>query len=86
MLTQAWRRGGFLPNDHDKIRRATGATLREWKRSWPQIEEFWRVEGNLLVNETQVEIYAEAKRRAGVAQARAQAGARALHKQPERSA
>jgi uncharacterized protein YdaU (DUF1376 family) len=45
MLTQAWRRGAKLPNDHEQIRRAVGATEAEWSRCWPLIERFWRVEG-----------------------------------------
>src|SRR3954467_10029089 len=35
MLTQAWRRGARLPNDHETIRRAIGCTDSEWKRCWP---------------------------------------------------
>jgi uncharacterized protein YdaU (DUF1376 family) len=81
MLTQAWRRGAQLPNDHDQIRRLTATTLAEWRRAWPLIEKFWRVVGGMLVNDTQLEIYAEAKRRQDGAQARAQAGAQARHKQ-----
>lgn len=80
MLTQAWRRGARLPNDHEAIRRAIGATAPEWRRAWPAIKRFWRVEGNDLVNETQVEIYADAQGRAERALRRAQAGAQARHK------
>lgn len=71
MLTQAWRRGARLPNDHEAIRRATGTTKREWLRAWPLIERYWRVEGDSLVNDTQLEVYAsslaltEARSRAG---------------------
>src|SRR4051794_2437569 len=64
MLTQAWRRGARLPNDHDQIRRMTGVTRREWQRAWPRVERFWRVDGDALVNDTQREIYADAKARA----------------------
>ena len=66
MLTQAWRRGAKLPNDHEAIRRAIGATVGEWRRTWPVVTKFWLVEGDHLVNETQVEIFS-------IAQARAQA-------------
>lgn len=58
MLTQAWRRGARLPNDHDAIQRATGTTPEEWARSWPLIERYWRVKKESLVNPTQVRIYA----------------------------
>jgi uncharacterized protein YdaU (DUF1376 family) len=91
MLTQAWRRGARLPNDHEAIQRAVGCTKSEWKRCWPQISTHWRVEGSEIVNDTQLEVYAatiEARNRAAergrkggkaraqvVAQARAQAEA-----------
>jgi uncharacterized protein YdaU (DUF1376 family) len=77
MLTQAWRRGAQLPNDHEMIRRLVGATSKEWKRSWPLVTRFWRVEGGSLVNETQVQIYATAKARADESARHAQKAARA---------
>jgi len=91
MLTQAWRRGGRLPNDHEAIQRAIGATCQEWGRAWPLIARYWRVDGAHLVNDTQLEIYkasraaseraSERGRRGAAAKARvAQAHARA---QPE---
>lgn len=85
MLTQAWRLGAKLPNDHVRIRRIIGCTEREWKRWWTTLEEFWVVDGPDLVNVTQVVIYSEAKAARDAAQARAQAGgyarAQALLKQ-----
>jgi uncharacterized protein YdaU (DUF1376 family) len=63
MLTQAWRRGARLPNDPEAIRRATGCTAKEWKRCWPQIAKYWRVDGDWLVNDTQLEVYREATAR-----------------------
>ena len=57
MLTQSWRRGAQLPNDHEAIRRAIGATVGEWRRAWPAVEKFWRVDGDVLVNDTQLEVY-----------------------------
>jgi uncharacterized protein YdaU (DUF1376 family) len=60
MLTAAWRRGARLPNDHEAIRRAIGCTVGEWRRCWPKVERFWRVDGEYLVNDTQLEVYAEA--------------------------
>lgn len=78
MLTQSWRRGASLPNDHETIRRVTGTTEKEWARCWPLVEPFWHEnDSGELVNDTQLEVYAEAKRRASIAQARAQAGAQA---------
>lgn len=59
MLTQAWRRGAKLPNDHAAIQRAAGVSLEEWQRCWPLVAPFWRVEGQSLVNDTQLEIYEE---------------------------
>jgi uncharacterized protein YdaU (DUF1376 family) len=81
MLTQAWRRGAQLPNDPEAIRRAIGATIGEWRRAWPTVQRFWRVSGDRLVNDTQLEIFADAKGRFERAQARAQAGAQAKLKQ-----
>ena len=60
MLTQAWRRGARLPNDPEAIRRACGVTAREWRACWPKVAPFWRVEGDVLINNTQLEVYAEA--------------------------
>ena len=86
MLTQAWRRGARLPNDHEAIRRAIGATVPEWRRAWPLVQNFWRVEGSDLVNDTQLTVYAEAKARKDAASTRARAGAQARLKQRLRSA
>lgn len=85
MLTQAWRRGARLPNDHEAIQRAIGATRQEWKRCWPKVEKYWRVDGDTLVCDTQLEVYKEAQgvairaseRGLRGAQARAQARAQA---------
>lgn len=85
MLSQAWRRGAALPNDHEAIQRAIRCTGPEWARSWPLIEKYWKVDGTNLVNSTQVEVYTEAmavKKRASdrsgkAAQASAQARAQA---------
>lgn len=77
MLTQAWRRGAQLPNDPETIRRAIGATLPEWRRAWPLVKRFWRVEGNTLVNDTQIEIYDDAQARTEKASARGKKGAHA---------
>lgn len=60
MLTQAWRRGARLPNDHAMIRRATGTTPEEWDRAWPLIARYWREVDDWIVNETQQEVYHEA--------------------------
>lgn len=86
MLTQAWRRGARLPNDHEAIRRAIGATLREWTRSWSLIERFWIVEDGYLVNETQRDVYADAQGRTERASKRGLAGAQARHKRNDKTA
>lgn len=74
MLSQAWRRGGRLPNNHEAIRRAVGFTSQEWARCWPRVKPFWRVDGESLVNDTQLEVYAEAKERQENAERRGRAG------------
>jgi uncharacterized protein YdaU (DUF1376 family) len=90
MLTQAWRRGARLPRDPEAIRRAVGATTDEWRRQWPRIKRYWRVVGKTIVNDTQVEIYAETKARTvraslrGVAGAAARWGARSHRRPPTR--
>lgn len=61
MLTQAWMRGGSLPDDHEAIQRACGLTRSEWKRCWPKVQRYWRVEGETLVNDTQLEVMAVAR-------------------------
>ena len=86
MLTQAWRRECRLPNDHEQIRRITGTTLKEWNRSWLKVKPYWRVDGEFLVNDTQLEVYADCKSRSSSAKARAQAGAQAMHEQRLRKA
>lgn len=75
MLTQAWHRGARLPNDHEAIRRACGLTEREWKRSWPAVSPFWRIDGDYLVNDTQLEVYQEAVERSEKASKRGAKGA-----------
>jgi uncharacterized protein YdaU (DUF1376 family) len=77
MLTQAWLNGGFLPNCYEEIRKIIRAKSGEMRRSWPLVEPFWRVEGDRLVNDTQLEIYAESARRAALASARGSTAARA---------
>jgi uncharacterized protein YdaU (DUF1376 family) len=77
MLTQAWRRGARLPNDHETIQRAVGCTATEWKRCWPRVERHWRVEGEYLVNDTQLEIYAECQAQQERASNRGKKGAQA---------
>lgn len=79
MLSQAWRRGAQLPNDHEQIRRFVGATTKEWRLAWPLVERFWRLDGDSLVNDTQLLVYADAKARQVAASNRGKAGARAKH-------
>jgi uncharacterized protein YdaU (DUF1376 family) len=86
MLTQSWRRGARLPNDPDQIRRMTGVTEKEWSKTWPKVQRYWRVDGDVIVNDTQLEVYAAAKARLEVASARGRAGAQARHKRHKRDA
>lgn len=76
MLTQAWRRGAKLPNDPASIKRAIGATDDEWSEAWPLVSKYWRVdESEQLVNDTQLSVYADAKKMSGFARARAKKAA-----------
>jgi uncharacterized protein YdaU (DUF1376 family) len=79
MLSAAWPRGAKLPNDHEAIRRATGVTKEEWRRCWPKVERYWRVEGEFLVNDTQRLVYVEAKAGKERASERGKKGAEAKH-------
>jgi uncharacterized protein YdaU (DUF1376 family) len=75
MLSEAWRRGGRLPNDHDAIRRAIRCTEDEWSRAWPKVRRYWREDGDDLVNDTQLEVYAEASAQAAASRSRAERAA-----------
>jgi uncharacterized protein YdaU (DUF1376 family) len=77
MLTQAWRRGARLPNDHETIQRAVGCTAAEWKRCWPRVERYWRIDGDGLVNDTQLEVYAQCRAEHDAASNRGKKGAQA---------
>lgn len=77
MLTQAWRRGAKLPNDPEEIRRIIGCSEKEWRRCWPKVQPFWIVEGDTLVNVTQVVVYLQSKEAADNSKARAEAGGKA---------
>lgn len=75
MLSQAWRRQARLPNDFEQIRRLTGCSLKEWRRAWPVVSRYWRVEDDHLVNDTQRAIYAEATQRQAANKERAKQAA-----------
>lgn len=62
MLSQAWLRGARLPNDEQAIQRAIRCSREEWERSWPAVRGYWRVDGEWLVNDTQLEVYLKTKR------------------------
>lgn len=87
MLTQAWRRGARLPSDHAAIRRAIGCTDLEWAEAWPQISKYWHSDDHdNLVNDTQLEVYAEAQDKAAGNHARATAAAKARWYNAQRNA
>jgi len=77
MLSQAWRRGAQLPNNAEQIRRMTGVTVKEWNKAWPLVTPYWRADGLILVNETQLEVYADAVQRSLRASERALKGVQA---------
>lgn len=62
MLTAAWPKGAKLPNDPAKIRKAIGATLKEWRALWPAVAHLWVLVDGHLVNPQQVETYRAAVR------------------------
>jgi len=77
MLTQAWPRGASLPDDHAAIRAICNVSESDWAAVWPAVEPFWKAVDGRLVNETQLEVYAdstgrkESKVRGGKARAAA---------------
>lgn len=75
MLSQAWRRGARLPNDHEAIKRAVGCSDAEWARCWPLVSTYWTVDGEHLVNDTQRSVYGDALKRRAAAQRRGLMGA-----------
>lgn len=77
MLTQAWRRGAKLPTDPEQIQRLCRVTSKEWKRCWPLVRSYWRLDGLSLVNDTQLEIYAESLARAEGGSVKGRKGAEA---------
>lgn len=77
MLTQAWLRGARLPNDEEAIQRAVAVKRDEWRRCWPVVKPYWRVDGAYLVNDTQLDVYAEAQGMAQRASNRGKKGAQA---------
>ncbi len=81
MLTQSWARGAALPADHEAIRRACGCTEAEWDRCWPMVEKFWRRDGDKLVNDTQLEVYAECQGKKVAASDKARKAAQARWEQ-----
>lgn len=82
MLTRAWRLGGSLPADPAQIQREVRCTPQEWKRAWPAVSPYWRpdpADPSRIINDTQREIMAEARRRSDDASAHARRAARARH-------
>lgn len=84
MMTQAWRRGARLPADHATIRRAVGCSMEEWDRCWPSIAKYWRNDGEWLVNDTQLKVWAEARLRESKASIKGKKGAAARWSQSAR--
>jgi hypothetical protein len=84
LLTQAWRRGANLPICERTLRKIVACTYTEWRRAWPLVRPFWRRmpgpnpgDADVYVNDTQLEIYAEAMRRAEIASRRGTTAAHA---------
>jgi uncharacterized protein YdaU (DUF1376 family) len=77
LLTQAWRRGASLPANIEDLQKICAVTPKEWRQAWPLVEPFWRLDGDRLVNDTQLEVYAEAERRSAFFKSRASRAARA---------
>jgi uncharacterized protein YdaU (DUF1376 family) len=79
MLSQAWARGAELPADPERIQRAVGVTREEWDRTWPLVERYWKRDGIVLVNETQLEVFRQRQEAVEKAAERGRRGAAARH-------
>ena len=79
MLTQAWARGATLPADLALVQRIIGVTRDEWDQAWPLIERYWKRDGVVLANETQLQIYLDAAARAEKASQHGRRAAQARH-------
>ena len=67
--------GAKLPANTDMLQRLAGVTTGEWDRLWPLVKQYWTERGGHLVNETQLEVYADALQRKQVRVDRAKKGA-----------
>jgi hypothetical protein len=76
LLSRAWARGARLPNHPPSLQRLVGASDAEWLNSWRFVEPYWHPDasGHYLVNDTQLEIYAEAQAMAERASERGRRG------------
>ena len=75
LLSRAWSMGAKLPANTDMLQRLAGVTTGEWDRLWPLVKQYWTERGGHLVNETQLEVYADALQRKQVRVDRAKKGA-----------
>lgn len=41
LIMHAWRKGGALPRDAERLRRIAGMSAKEWKASWPTLAEMF---------------------------------------------
>ena len=46
LILHAWRRGGALPGDPERLRRIAGMSAKEWKIAWPELEEMFQRDGD----------------------------------------
>lgn len=82
MLTRAWRLGGSLPADPGQIQREVRCSPAEWKRAWPAVSRYWRAaddDPSRLVNDTQLEVMEECRRRRDAASEHGKKAAQARH-------
>ena len=75
LLSRAWSMGAKLPTNEGMLQRLAGVTTSEWDRLWPLVSPYWQDRNGHLVNETQLEIYADAMQRKQVRIDRAKKGA-----------
>lgn len=63
LIGAAFRRGGWLPHDPTILMRASGTLLWEWRKLWPTVRPFWRVDGDRIVPGPEVRLYVSRYRR-----------------------
>jgi uncharacterized protein YdaU (DUF1376 family) len=72
VLMSMWRAGGSLPDDHSKLARIAGTSLKKWRGIWATITEFFTVADGRV---SQKRLSEERQKAEAIREKRASAGA-----------